>query len=125
MARPQKDDADKRDFTIRVRVTSAEKRRIWQMAAEQGYTPSDFMRLRTMAATQPLRHKLTSDREVLLNLMAELGKIGSNVNQIARALNSRDETGRLASIEPDAINQAMQGVDTLTAHFLDLLSHGH
>ncbi|QMW01457.1 plasmid mobilization protein [Spirosoma foliorum] len=122
MARPQKDDADKREFTIRVRVTASEKLRIWQMAAENGYTPSDFMRLRTMAATQPLRHKPTPDRELLLNVMAELGKVGSNVNQIARALNSRDETGQLAGIDTDEINQAMQGLDALTAQVLKLLS---
>lgn len=122
MARPQKDGADKRDFTIRVRVTSAEKLRIWQMAASAGYTPSDFMRLRTMAATQPVRHKPTPDRELLLNVMAELGKVGSNVNQIARHLNSRDETGQLAGIKTDDINQAMQGLDALTAHVLKLLS---
>lgn len=125
MARPQKEGEDKRDLTIRVRVTATEKRRIWQMATEAGYTPSDFMRLRSMATTQPLRRVPTPDREVLLNLMAELGKIGSNVNQIARALNSRDDTGQLAGIEPDAINQAMQGVDALTEHFLTLLSNGH
>ncbi|MBN8825843.1 MULTISPECIES: plasmid mobilization relaxosome protein MobC [unclassified Spirosoma] len=122
MARPQKDDADKREFTIRVRVTASEKLRIWQMAAENGYTPSDFMRLRTMAATQPLRHKPTPERELMLNVMAELGKIGSNVNQIARALNSRDETGQLIGINTDEINQAMQGLDNLMAHVLKLLS---
>ncbi|QDK82615.1 MobC family plasmid mobilization relaxosome protein [Spirosoma sp. KCTC 42546] len=125
MARPHKESEDKRDLTIRVRVTATEKRRIWQMALEAGYTPSDFMRLRSMAATQPLRRVPTPEREVLLNLMAELGKIGSNVNQIARALNSRDETGQLAGIEPDAINQAMHNVEALTAHFLNLLSNGH
>jgi hypothetical protein len=122
MARPQKDDADKREFTIRVRVTASEKLRIWQMAADAGLTPSDFMRLRTMAATQPLRHKPTPERELLLNVMAELGKIGSNVNQIARHLNSRDETGQLAGIDTDEINQAMQGLDGLTAQVLKLLS---
>lgn len=125
MARPQKDGDDKRDLTIRVRVTSAEKRRIWEMAANAGYTPSDFMRLSTMAATQPLRRVPTPDREVLLNLVAELGKIGSNVNQIARAFNRSDDTGNMAGIEPDDIHQAMQSVDTLTAQLLNLLSHGY
>lgn len=125
MARPQKESDDKRDLTIRVRVTSAEKLRIWQLAADAGYTPSDFMRLRTMAATQPVRRVPTPDRAVLLDLMAELGKLGSNVNQIARVLNRSDETGQLTGISPEDVNQAMQGVDTLTAHFLDLLSNGH
>lgn len=125
MARPQKESDDKRDLTIRVRVTPAEKRRIWQMALDAGYTPSDFMRLRTMSVTQPLRRVPTPDRAVLLNLMAELGKIGSNVNQIARSLNRSDETGQLAGINTDDIHQAMHSVDALTSHFLNLLSNGH
>lgn len=55
MTRPQKEGDDKRDLTIRIRVTASEKRRIWDMAIAQGYTPSAIMRLRTMAATLPLR----------------------------------------------------------------------
>ena len=125
MARPPKDEADKRDLTIRVRVTAHEKRRIWDMAQEHGYTPSDFMRLRSMAATQPLRRVPTPDRAMLLNLMAELGKLGSNVNQIARQLNSRDETGQMIGLNADDIHQAMHSVDTLTAQLLNLLSDGH
>ena len=41
MARPQKMGDQKRDLTIRVRVTSAEKQRIWKLAAEAAVTPSD------------------------------------------------------------------------------------
>ena len=125
MARPHKDGDDKRDMTIRVRVTATERNRIWQLAAEQGHTPSDFMRLRTMAATQPLRRVPTPDRKILLDLMAELGKVGSNVNQIARHLNSRDGSGQLTGVSPEDINAAMQSVDALTGQLLNLLDHGH
>lgn len=125
MARPHKDGDDKRDLTIRVRVTATERNRIWQLAAEQGHTPSDFMRLRTMAASLPLRRVPTPDRKILLDLMAELGKIGSNVNQIARHLNSRDESGQLTGISTDDVNAAMQRVDALTGQLLNLLDHGH
>ena len=125
MARPQKQDADKRDLTIRVRVTLAEKNRIWQLAAESGHTPSDFMRLRTLAVTQGLRRVPTPDRAMLLNLMAELGKLGSNVNQIARVLNGYDVSGQLTGINPDDVGQVMHHVDALTERVLTILNDGH
>ncbi len=81
--------------------------------------------MRTMGATQPLRRVPTPDRAVLLNLMAELGKIGSNLNQIAHVLNRSNQTGQVAGVDPDTIHQTMQNVDALTSHFLDLLSNGH
>lgn len=123
MARPHKDSDDKRELTIRVRVTLAEKNLIWQRAQESGHTPSDFMRLKTIAG-QPSRRVPTPEREVLLHLMAELGKIGGNVNQIARLLN-RDGQGPSSGINPDSVTQAMASVDALTAQLLALLGHGH
>lgn len=124
MARPQKDTDAKRDLTIRVRVTSAEKHHIWQLAADAGYTPSDFMRLKTIASV-PLRRVPTPDREALLKLMAELGKIGSNVNQIAHALNYYKASGQLAGVNPDDITHTLAELDGLTAQVLNVLEHGH
>lgn len=125
MARPPKSDDDKRDLTIRVRVTPAEKRRIWEQAQSVGQTPSDYLRLRAMATTQALRHVPTPDRKILLDVLAELGKVGSNVNQIARAFNTSRENGSLAGVNAEDINSAMHGVDALTGHCLKLLSDGH
>lgn len=123
MARPNKNGGDKRDFTIRVRVTSAEKLRLWQMAADAHCTPSDFMRTKTLGS--PLTRRVASpDRTVLLNFLAELGKIGSNVNQIARALNRRADSGELVGIQFDDITRAMAGVDLLTTHLTRLLTDG-
>ncbi|CCH56534.1 mobilisation protein [Fibrisoma limi BUZ 3] len=124
MARPLKSD-DKRDLTIRVRVTATEKRRIWEQAQRAGQTPSDYVRLQAMATTQPLRRVPTPERKILLDVLAELGKVGSNINQIARSFNASRESGQLASVSPEDINAAMQGLDALTAHCLKLLNDGH
>lgn len=125
MARPPKSNDDKRDLTIRVRVTPAEKRRIWEQAQSVGQTPSDYLRLRAMGATQPLRRVPTPDRKTQLDVLAELGKVGSNVNQIARAFNASRESGLLVGVNAEDINSAMQGLDALTAHCLKLLSDGY
>ncbi|RCR68347.1 plasmid mobilization protein [Larkinella punicea] len=124
MARPQKDTDAKRNLTIRVRVTSIEKRQIWQQAADAGYTPSDFMRLKTIASA-PLRRVPPPDRETLLKLMAELGKIGSNVNQIAHALNYYKASGQLAGVNSEDITKTIADLDGLTTQVLNLLEHGH
>lgn len=120
MARPSKDDTTKRILTIRIRVTQAEKTLIWQQAREAGHTPSDYLRVRALASP-PVRRVPTPDRAVLLQLLAELGKIGSNVNQIARSLNSYQHP----VIRPDSITDAMTGVDDLTAQILNILRDGH
>ena len=125
MARPHKDAPDRRDLTIRVRVTPAEKRHLWEMATEAGYTPSDFMRLRTLAAVQPTRRVPTPDRALLLLLMAELGKLGSNVNQIAHALNAQAALGQTARMDPAWVEQTFTQVDKLTDRLLHLLKDGH
>ena len=122
MARPHTDPAAKLDQTIRVRVTATEKYLIWQRAKESGQTPSDFMRLKTIASA-PSRRVPTPEREALLRLMAELGKIGSNVNQIARVLNTTN--GTATGIDPHEVARTLQSVDALTAEVLILLRHGH
>jgi len=123
MARPRKTDGDTRDITIRVRVTPAEKLRIWELAAEAGLTPSDFMRVKSLGSV-PLRRVALPERTTLLNFLAELGKIGSNVNQIARALNRRADSGELVGVSTDDITRSMLGVDLLTTHITKLLEDG-
>ncbi|MDQ1086183.1 plasmid mobilization relaxosome protein MobC [Siphonobacter sp. SORGH_AS_1065] len=124
MARPQKMGDQKRDLTIRVRVTSAEKQRIWKLAAEAAVTPSDFLRLKAMGS-EPLRQVPTPERESLLKGLAELGKVGSNVNQIAHTLNRYHSNGYLMGIHEEAMQTTLEALDELTAQLLTLLSHGH
>jgi hypothetical protein len=127
MARPTKDDTIKRDLTVRVRVTFAEKQQLWQQAQEAGYTPSDYIRVKALGASGPLggasvrRSVPTPDRAALLSLLAELGKVGSNVNQIARHLNGADAYG----LRADQLNATIGNVEALTAQLLNLLRDGH
>jgi ribosomal protein S3 len=123
MARPRKTDGDTRDITIRVRVTAAEKFEIWKHSSDARMTISDFMRHSSMGVA-PIRKHPSPDRIVLLNFLAELGKIGSNVNQIARALNRRADSGELVGISIDDITRSMLGVDLLTTHITKLLEDG-
>lgn len=124
MARPEKDAAEKRDIVIRVRLTRPEKKHLLNAAEIEGLTLSDFLRLRALS-TLPRRRKPSVERAAFILGLAELGKIGSNVNQIARALNRRDIGATGSEVSPELVNHALHGVDTLSHHLLSLLEHGH
>lgn len=121
MARPEKPDDDKRELVIRLRVTSSEKSRIWQNASNAGRTPSDYLRGLAVNA-KPSRNVPTTDRGVLLKLLAELGKHGSNLNQIARAINRRPETGELIGIDWTHLNNTLQAVEELKTQLIEILT---
>ncbi|EHQ29801.1 plasmid mobilization protein [Mucilaginibacter paludis] len=120
MARPEKLDDDKRELMIRLRVTSSEKSQIWQNAKNAGSTPSDFLRGLALNA-KPSRTVPTPDRELLLKILAELNKNGSNLNQIARVHNRMREDGEPINISEHAMNSAIYGVDTLVKHLMEIL----
>lgn len=123
MARPLKQGSEKRVFTIRVRCTEAEKILLKESATHEGLTVSDFMRLTAIHST-PLFRKATPERAAFIKGLGELGKIGSNVNQIARALN-RQQNGDGTGAPDDLIDYTLQGIDTLTRNLINMLQHGH
>lgn len=53
---------------------------------------SDWIRLKSLDA-QPLLRKPHPDKELLIRLLAELSKQGSNLNQISKHLNTTKNNG--------------------------------
>lgn len=89
---PNNESGDKyRTVTVRVRVKISEKLRLQTNAANAGISVSDLIRLRTLNA-KPFLSKPKPEQALLLQLLAELGKQGSNLNQIARHYNRQNET---------------------------------
>lgn len=123
MTRPQKGGEDKRIEFFKLRLTLAEKTKLLELAATAGLSPSDFVRVKTIGS-KPETRKATPEREVLIKLQAELGKVGSNANQIARALNRRDGSDSLTGLSVELINDALQGIKLLTAQIAKELGHG-
>ena len=84
MARPRKPEAGRRGCTIGVRVTTAEAAQIAKRAGAARMTKGGYMRRRALG--QPVReaavHRLRARERV------ELDRIGVNLDQIARVLNS-------------------------------------
>lgn len=90
--KPPKKDGDRyRTVTVRVRVKISEKLKLQINAANAGLSVSDWIRVKTIDA-KPFLSKPKPEQEVLLKLLAELGKQGSNLNQIARHYHRQNET---------------------------------
>lgn len=81
MARPRKEQHEKRSETERFRVTMAEREYIRSQATAAGLTVPDYLRRRALGYSIPPTPTRTSDPA----LISELNRIGVNVNQLARA----------------------------------------
>ncbi len=121
MARPKKPVDQVRNRRVEVRLTSQEERTLQGQAAERGLTISDLLRMAALGL-KPRLQKATPYRAALIRGLAELGKIGSNVNQIARALNRSPQAGQ--RIPGDIIANALHGLHTLSTHLIRILSDG-
>jgi hypothetical protein len=102
--RPRKPDLQKRDLLISARVRPDELAIIEGRAAATNSLLSDFLREQALSGTILVRQSRTLsaiDRH-------DLARIGSNLNQIARACNATGETYRARNIE--AILEELRGL---------------
>lgn len=123
MTRPHMEREDKRTLIFKVRLSAQEKKTLLELAASAGLSPSDFVRVQTVGS-KPERRKATPERAILIKLQAELNKVGSNANQIARAYNRRTESDMLTGIDEAFLQETLQSIRTLTAHIAKELGHG-
>lgn len=87
MTRPQKETDMKREHRVTIRLTDTEFS-IMENAAEQAeMSISEYMRTQTMEGQVNARFEIVADVDQIKKLIGELGKIGSNLNQIARYFN--------------------------------------
>jgi len=93
MSRPRKAPGERRDVQLPpVRVTAAERAFIEAQAAAAGVDSSEYMRRRALGETVAPARSPADDRLIL-----EINRVGVNLNQIARSLNSdRPERADLA-----------------------------
>lgn len=124
MARPLKTDDIRRDIILRVRLTKGERQHLTVLSNDAHCNVSDYVRLKALAA--PIHTKKAGpERAAFIAALAQLGKVGSNLNQIARALNRRLLTAQGVDVPEAQIHHAVQEVDSLSAHLIKLLEHGH
>lgn len=91
-----------RNVTVTVRMTAEERNRLETLSAKSGLAAGAFMRAASL--NDPglrSRRRPPADHVALRKLLGELGRVGNNINQIARALNTGEE------IEPAELREAM------------------
>ncbi|MBR1629010.1 MAG: plasmid mobilization relaxosome protein MobC [Lachnospiraceae bacterium] len=88
MARQKTDKVLKRNKPIMVRFTEMEHEVIIENAKAAGIPPASYVRRLALNGRIDLHYHITLGGEYIKPILVELGKIGSNLNQIARFLNS-------------------------------------
>ena len=84
MARPEKDTEIKRSHHITLRLSDAEFELITRVSYEAGLSRSAYIRKQLLHGMVNITYEVVADVPELQKLTAEIGKIGSNLNQIAR-----------------------------------------
>lgn len=87
MTRPQKKMDMKREHRVTIRLTDIEFSIIENAAEQAEMSISEYMRTQTMEGNVTARFEIVADVDEIKKLIGEFGKIGSNLNQIARYFN--------------------------------------
>jgi beta-phosphoglucomutase-like phosphatase (HAD superfamily) len=77
----KKKEREKRDVEVKVRLTAKEKEELKRLAEEEGLTLSKYIR------KQALKKRVKKQTGLEKEIEYELNKMGTNLNQMARALN--------------------------------------
>jgi hypothetical protein len=98
--------SQKRKVTARIAVncTPAQKTAIVEKVDATGLSPSAMCLAVLLDVPLPKRRRPTAHAELLAKVLAELGKIGSNINQIAYHLNA----GRPGDVMDGSIDAALR-----------------
>ena len=97
--RGRKRVSDAKNSFISVRCTAKERSAIDEAAAQAGLSIGAYLRALALGNPGPrARRRPPIEREKLARLLGELGKIGSNINQLAYAFNGRGRLPDLAEL---------------------------
>ena len=88
MARPKKDKELRHKRQIMLRLTDTEYEIVSESAKAAHLPLAEYVRKQIMKQKVTAKYEIVADLPELKKLVAEFGKIGSNLNQIARHYNS-------------------------------------
>lgn len=107
MTRPQKETDMKREHRITIRLTDTEFSIIENAATQAEMSISEYMRTQTMEGKVNARFEIVANVDQIKKLIGEFGKIGSNLNQIARYFN---QGGVLSSEMRNEIRKSLRDI---------------
>lgn len=107
MTRPQKETDMKREHRVTIRLTDTEFSIIENAATQAEMSISEYMRTQTMEGKVNARFEIVANVNQIKKLIGEFGKIGSNLNQIARYFN---QGGVLSSEMRNEIRKSLRDI---------------
>ena len=87
MTRPKKDEALTKTKDVHLRMNETEYEILLERDTATNMTVSDFIRNALDKQNVIIKYEIIADVKEIKKLIGELGKIGSNLNQIARYFN--------------------------------------
>jgi uncharacterized protein (DUF1778 family) len=124
MSRPRKRDHEKKRILIQLRLTENEKRTLREFAKLEGMNITDFIKFHTLSKSPRIK-MATPDRAVLLQLLSQLSKIGSNINQVAKVMNTESKANYSVAIKETYITKIQETIANVSSGILRELSKGH
>ena len=85
-------DKRQRSVTVTVRLTAEERAHLESLSSRAGLAAGAFMRAAAFGGAGPrAQRRPPADHAALRQLLGEVGRVGNNINQIARSLNAGQE----------------------------------
>ncbi len=94
MARPRKNESEKRTVQVNIRLTSCENQRVTELAKSAGITSANLIRQKFFSGRFPV----VKHSPIEIDLYRELHKIGVNLNQATHRINRNEFPGEYLSI---------------------------
>lgn len=117
MGRPSKEKALDHKNIITLRLTDIELAYLDQSAESLHVTRSEYLRNLILEKPMIYKYEVVADNEQLKKLNAEIGKIGSNLNQIAKHLN---QGGVRSIILQDRVHECIDKLFDLRRQVMEL-----
>lgn len=108
--------ADPKSKPFPIRFTPAQFTTLTERARDRGLAVGAFARAVLLGESGPRAvRRPPVEKEALARILGELGKVGSNVNQIAKAFNERREVPAMREIEEMRSDLAAMRTAIMTA----------
>lgn len=124
MARPIKNSEDKRTNRKEVLFTNEEAKQLEDAANESGLSISDFIRFKALNSI-PKRRKASPERALLIHSLGELGRMGNDINAIAKTLKRNEPKEINELVSSPLIHLTLQQVESLGRYVLKIVTDGH
>lgn len=116
----------KREETVKIRMTEAEKNRLKETARREHTTLARLIRQAVLAEAEKLAQndRPRTVHQIVVHaadpaLVREIARIGNNINQIARTLNTLNKQDALTR---SAVLESLTTLKTISDHLKDLVT---